>query len=253
MPARGAIIGINAVLSASGGSLFIPSKAGSSGTLGAPMVSGLPGSKYGKYGTSSEIITLTNVSPHAQGYVRFVLTFTLSGSATTVDSSGNARVTLKAYDLDFQETTIGKSAKLFETMDLAFMRDPAAGTSSLTPDITVDRNNYGTYRSGGFALAGTNVTNNASGTYTFNLMNALGVDTADLTSINSTHKFGIFVTLRSDLTKITAGTKRYLNTVEKFEQTSFDYNPQVVPEPATALLLACGAVAAIGRRRRRRM
>ncbi|MCK4602749.1 MAG: hypothetical protein KAU28_09800, partial [Phycisphaerae bacterium] len=171
------ITGTNPVLTASGGSLFIPLTPAASGTLAT-----------GGPGWSSDSATVSGVGGTSSGFVSFVLSFDLSselGPGEIVEPI-TSNLVLTFDDMDFKPDPIGPTL-LQEIMALTFLRDATDAPGAV--DLVMNNLNYGLYRPDGFGE-----TDNTTVSYLLNMLLDLGLSNADFDDMNADKEFGLYVT-----------------------------------------------------------
>ena len=240
--AEAAVIGLNDDLGALGGQIFIPLQPAASGTLNQPW----PSNSTQRVGVDPDRIKLPG-RQGTSGFVTFDLIFDLTGQfgEQMVIEPDSASLILLARDIDFRPVALS-GATYAETLAMTFMRDD--GTRSATT-LTLNRDSYVGFRDD-FDPTGQYQTNQFQATYTINLQDDLGVTSEDFDQMMEDLAFRLSVTLGAELDSTIAGGREYRNTQEMFAN-SFEFAQVAIPEPASAALLACGAVAMALRRRRR--
>jgi len=224
------ITGENADLDAAGGVFYIPFLLGSSGSLGV-----------GGVGQDPDFAELTGLGSSTTGEISFVLNFDLSQTVPPGDvvEPESLNLSLNFDDMDFLADIIGPTT-LVEALGLTYLQDADDVPGPM--DLVIDETNYMAYR----ATGGTD-TDDAAATYLLNLVFDLGLTQDDLDELNEDLNFALQVTFGSVLTMQQDGSVIINNTSETLE-TSLSYN--VIPEPASALLLVSGSVLVLLRRRR---
>jgi hypothetical protein len=225
-------MGVNDTLNATGGWLYVPLKARTSGELG----------DGGRIGLFSDAVTM-GTGQRSAGAVNFTWGFDLSDEfgATAIDPD-TAQLVLMFRDMDFRPINVN-GLIYAETLGLEFLRDAADAAAG--PDLVLDDTNYGNYRADGFGA-----TKRTDVTYTFHLRDDLGLTPEDFDALNVDKEFGMSLTIGSTMAYRGAGTITFTNTREQIDPGQFAAFG--VPEPLTMATMATGMGLLWLRRRTRR-
>lgn len=148
---------------------------------------------------------------------------------------------LNLYDVDFKPVvTAGFS--YHEELELTFVPNVADKPGPV--DLVVNDTNYGNYRLDGFGA-----TDNAFTSYVFNLKTDLGLTDQQLADVAAGQEFGIYATEAGRLTHLRVGSEDFTQSnKDGVDDNHLEFTLLALPEPATLVLLAAGAVSLWRRR-----
>lgn len=228
------VAGKNTISDSRKGKLYIPAHSSVSGCLGQTCANGKC------VGMRPDRVSLSGAGESCGGWADITFNYELPLRPETAQFD-QAKILIDVTDLDFRGQVIRGNSVLHERIEFYFL--PDGGQPVGPPDFVLHDGNYGYFRPDSFLG-----TDKKKVTYSIPL-SALGLTAEDIADVYADQGFSILMCVESDVTHYGTVRTTFSNTVDVLK-TGFDYEPEVVPEPATVGLILLGAPLLILRRRR---